>query len=253
MKSNRVLFSVFWRSFFIQALWNFERLQNIGFAYGMLPILRSLYPDPQKRREALLRHTNYFNTHPYMVNLIFGMVASLEQDVAEGKTPNPEQITIFKNNMAGPLAAIGDTFFWATWRPFSVLVAVSTALFLFRYGSFSSGLIVPLLFILIYNIVPLSFRYWSLRVSYHMHKKIVEIIASLEFQYVVDIVKLVSMLVLGIAFIFYFFNYGSSVFYMVVIAGVFLLSVLFGCFRFSSTLMFFGVIALSVLLAYLKG
>jgi hypothetical protein len=160
---------------------------------------------------------------------------------------------VLKNNTAGPLAAIGDTFFWATWRPFSVLVAVSTALYLLKFGGLAGGLVVPLLFILVYNIVPLSFRYWSLRVSYHMHKKIVEIIASLEFQYVIDIVKLVSMLVLAIAFLFYFFNYASNLFTMLVFGGVFVLSVTLGCFRLSSTLLFFGVMALSIILVYIKG
>ena len=253
MKNTRLVLSVFWRSFFIQALWNFERMQNIGFAFGILPILRSIYPDPAKRKEALLRHLNFFNTHPCMVNLIFGMIASLERGIAEGKPMKPQQLDIIKNNVAGPLAAIGDTFFWATWRPFSVLIAVSAALFLFKFGSSSSGFIVPLLFVIMYNIIPLPFRYWSLKVSHLMHEKIVEVIASLEFQYVVDIVKLMSMLILAAAFIFYFFTYARGFFYMLVFAGVFLLSVLFGCFRFSSTLLFFCVVALSVIIAFIKG
>jgi len=252
MKNTKTILSVFWRSFFIQALWNFERMQNIGFAFGMLPILKSIYPDPVRRRAALLRHMNFFNTHPYMASLIFGMVASLEQDIAEGKPLDPGQIDILKNNMAGPLAAIGDTFFWATWRPFSVLIAISAALLMLKFGGIS-GFLVPLVFIIIYNIVPLPFRYWSLKASYRMHEKIVEIIVSLEFQYVVDIVKLVSMLVLAGAFIFYFFTYAGNLSHMLVFAGVFLLSVVLGCFRISSTLLFFGVIALSVILVYIKG
>jgi mannose/fructose/N-acetylgalactosamine-specific phosphotransferase system component IID len=251
MKNTRVLLSVLWRSFFVQALWNFERLQNIGFVFGIFPIIKNLYPDPEKRKEALLRHINFFNTNPYMVNMIFGMVASMEKDIADGKNVDPGQLNILKNNMAGPLAAIGDTFFWATWRPFSVLVAVSAALFLLKYDNLFNGLIVPALFIFVYNVVALPFRYWSFKVSYHMHEKIVEIIASLEFQFVVDIVKLVSILALAISFIFYFFTYATTFLHMLLFAVVFILSVFFGCFRFSSTLMFFGVIILSIILAYL--
>jgi mannose/fructose/N-acetylgalactosamine-specific phosphotransferase system component IID len=177
----------------------------------------------------------------------------MEQDISEEKAMKPEQISILKNNIAGPLAAIGDTFFWATWRPFIVLIAISVSLFLLKFGNYSSGFIVPLIFILIYNIIPLPFRYWSLRTSYRMHEKIVEIIAGLEFQYVVRLVKSISTLVLAAAFIFYFFNYAIKLFNIIVFAGIFLLSIIFGCFRFSSTLLFFGVITLSIILVYLKG
>ena len=253
MKETKMLLSVLWRSFFIQSLWNFERMQNIGFVFCLLPLLRKIYPDPAKRREVLVRHMNFFNTHPYMSNIIFGMVASLEQDIADGKPMQAEQLSILKNNMAGPLAAIGDTFFWATWRPFSVLVSICAALFLIRFGNGAHGFIVPLLFVFVYNIVPLPFRYWSLKVSHRMHETIVEIIASLEFQYVVDVVKLVSILVLAVAFVFYVFTYAKTFYDTLVFAAVFILSVTLGCFRVSSTLLFFGVIALSIILVYIKG
>ncbi|MGA2090005.1 MAG: PTS system mannose/fructose/sorbose family transporter subunit IID, partial [Endomicrobiales bacterium] len=48
------LYSVFLRSFALQAVWNFERMQNVGFAYALMPVLNVLYPDPAKRSEALL-------------------------------------------------------------------------------------------------------------------------------------------------------------------------------------------------------
>ncbi|MHB9155515.1 MAG: PTS system mannose/fructose/sorbose family transporter subunit IID, partial [Endomicrobiales bacterium] len=135
MNKNRLFLSMLWRSFFIQAIWNFERLQNIGFVYGLLPFFRYLYPDPGERREVLLRHIGFFNTHPYMVSMIFGMVASLEEDLRDGKPVNRDQLVTLKNNIAGPLAAIGDTFFWATWRPFTVLLGVSLILFFHSYNN----------------------------------------------------------------------------------------------------------------------
>ena len=241
------------RSYFIQALWNFEKMQNIGFAYGILPFLRHLYPDPNERKTALLRHINFFNTNPYMVSMIFGMAASFEEDIKNDKSIQPEQVNILKNNMAGPLAAIGDTFFWATWRPFSVLIAIGAAFILFKTKIQVTELIIPAIFIFVYNVVPVPFRYWSLIVSYKLRNNIIELIASLEFQYIVDVVKMVSIVVFGLVFVFYFFSYAGTFFQMGIFLTIFLLSVLFGCFRFSATLMFFGVIALSVILAYLRG
>ena len=68
MKMNKK--NIFLRTFFLQALWNFERLQNVGFLYILYPVLKKLYPDKEKRKEALLRHIGFFNTNPYMVTII---------------------------------------------------------------------------------------------------------------------------------------------------------------------------------------
>ena len=38
---------IFLRTFFLQALWNFERLQNIGFLYILYPVFKSLYKDKE--------------------------------------------------------------------------------------------------------------------------------------------------------------------------------------------------------------
>ncbi len=52
------------RSFLLQSSWNFEKLQNLGFFYLILPGLRSIYGDeiPADVRQ---RPGAYFNTHPY--------------------------------------------------------------------------------------------------------------------------------------------------------------------------------------------
>ncbi len=54
------LLSVFWRSGFEQASWNYERMQNLGFAYVMVPAIKRLYPDKQDQIEAMQRHLAFF-------------------------------------------------------------------------------------------------------------------------------------------------------------------------------------------------
>ena len=39
------LLRVYFLSFLLQASWNFEKLQNLGFFYLVLPGLRSIYGD----------------------------------------------------------------------------------------------------------------------------------------------------------------------------------------------------------------
>ena len=63
---------VFWRCLFLQAAWNRRGMQNLGFAYAIDPALRALYPEPEKRREALRRHPCFFNCHPYTVAAMIG-------------------------------------------------------------------------------------------------------------------------------------------------------------------------------------
>jgi PTS system mannose-specific IID component len=59
-------------------------LQNIGFLYVLYPVFKQLYPDKEKRKAVLLRHIGFFNTNPYMANIIFAMVINAEKSIADG-------------------------------------------------------------------------------------------------------------------------------------------------------------------------
>ena len=65
--TKRDRFNVMWHSQFLQGSWNYERMQNGGYAYSMIPALRKLYPDKKDLSAALQRHLVFFNTHPYLV------------------------------------------------------------------------------------------------------------------------------------------------------------------------------------------
>ena len=72
--------SVMLRSQFLQGSWNYERMQNRGWAYALIPALKKLYPNKEDASEALKRHLEFFNTHPY---------------IAEWHFPNYDQTAIF--------------------------------------------------------------------------------------------------------------------------------------------------------------
>lgn len=253
MKRKRVFVSILIRSFFVQAIWNFERLQNVGFAFSLLPFFRMLYPDPAKRREVLLRHIGFFNTHPYMVSMIFGIVASLEEDIKEGKDVRPDDLVTLKNNIAGPLAAIGDTFFWATWRPFTVLLAVSLVLIFNRLSNFAGTWLAPVAFIFLYNIIHVPFRLWSLKVSYQLRTRIVEIIADLEFQYAVDMVRFVGVLVLLFTVVYYLWVFGPDLGAKAIMLVLFLAAFVAACFRVSTLAIFYGMTLAGILIGVMRG
>ena len=65
--------AVWWRQFLLQGCWNYEGMQNVGFAYAILPALRDFYAGrPEEALKAVKRHLEFFNTQPAMGALILG-------------------------------------------------------------------------------------------------------------------------------------------------------------------------------------
>lgn len=63
MMNNKVtkveLKKVFKRSFMYGSSWNYERMQNLGFLYTILPVLKKLYPDKDSASPAMKRHLEF--------------------------------------------------------------------------------------------------------------------------------------------------------------------------------------------------
>ena len=132
---------VFLRSLLIHSSFNFWRMQNLGFAYAMLPLIRRKGLNRKDVSGFLVRHLEGFNTHPYLSGPVIGSIARLEE-TTEGGQAGPICSEV-KNTLMGPYAAIGDTFFWGAWRPFSAILAVLLA----REGF----ILAPVFFLIVYN------------------------------------------------------------------------------------------------------
>jgi len=113
---------MFLRSFFIQAGWNYERFQNLGFAFSLEPALRRIYPDREKFKAALLRHLQLFNTQPYMASFVLGNIARIEEKAAASASPEGELRNMpgVKQALASSFASIGDRIFWGRLKPMTV-------------------------------------------------------------------------------------------------------------------------------------
>jgi PTS system mannose-specific IID component len=114
------------RSFLHQASWNFERMQNLGFCYQLLPGLRRLYGGTPPA-EVLLRYTGYFNTHPFLAPWVAGTTLRLEERQRAGEKL-PVDAAAFQNMVMAPYAAIGDALFWGALRPLAAVVGLFLAL-----------------------------------------------------------------------------------------------------------------------------
>ena len=160
--TQEVFKKTFWRSFPLQACFCYERMQNVGFAYQMVPALKKLYPDKAEASEALKRHLAIFNTTPAIVTFITGAAIAMEEKFKKAKDAgedcDEESINAVKTALMGPLAGIGDSFFWGTFRIIGAGIGASLA----AQGSILGAI----LFLLIYNIPHLLVRYNGLRIGY---------------------------------------------------------------------------------------
>lgn len=153
------LTKVFWRSFPLQACFNYERMQNVGFCYSLLPIFKKLYPKKEDMSTALKRHLEFFNTTPQTVTFITGACIALEEQNAKADGNfDMSSIAALKAALMGPIAGIGDSFFWGTFR----IIAAGIGCSLATHGS----ILGPILFLLIFNIPHYMARYYGLKIGY---------------------------------------------------------------------------------------
>lgn len=184
----------FWRSFPLQACFCYERMQNVGFAYQMTPALKKLYPDKAEASEALKRHLAIFNTTPAIVTFITGAAIAMEEKFKKAKDAgeecDKESINAVKTALMGPLAGIGDSFFWGTFRIIGAGIGASLA----AQGSILGAI----LFLVIYNVPHLLVRYHGLRIGYKSGVTFLEglssggVIATLT-----EVAKILGLVVVG--------------------------------------------------------
>ena len=179
------------RSQFLQGSWNYERMQNGGWAFALIPALKKLYPNKEDASAALKRHLEFFNTHPYIASPILGVTLALEEEKANGADINDAAIQGVKVGMMGPLAGIGDPVFWFTVRPILGAVAASLAV--------ASGSIVgPLLFFILWNVIRIAFLWYTQEFGYQKGTEITQDLSGGMLQKITKGASILGMFVMGI-------------------------------------------------------
>jgi PTS system mannose-specific IID component len=184
------LLRVFWRCLFLQAAWNRRGMQNLGFAFAIEPALEALYPDEPRREEALGRHLRFFNCHPYMAAAILGGAIHHEEKVAAGLEPSGAPLD-YKSTLQGPLAAIGDGFFWTALRPFFGAVAA--------LGALLHGWWAVVAALLVYNAIHLALRVALFRAGLQRGDEIIGVIAHLSLPTLANRLRAAGAILCGAA------------------------------------------------------
>ncbi|MEY8446573.1 PTS system mannose/fructose/sorbose family transporter subunit IID [Enterococcus ratti] len=186
-KKDRI--SVWWRSTFLQGSWNYERMQNGGWAYSMIPAIKKLYKTKEERAAALERHLEFFNTHPYVASPIMGVTLALEEERANGAPVDDVTIQGVKVGMMGPLAGIGDPVFWFTVRPILGALAASLAI--------GGNILGPIIYFLGWNIIRMAFMWYTQEFGYKAGSKITEDLSGGLLQDITKGASILGMFILG--------------------------------------------------------
>lgn len=158
--------SVAWRHQFLQGSWNYERMQNGGWCYSMIPAIKKLYTNKEDQVAALKRHMEFYNTHPYVSAPVIGVTLALEEERANGAEVNDQAIQGVKVGMMGPLAGVGDPVFWFTLRPILGALGASLAL--------GGNIVGPLIFFFAWNIIRMAFLWYTQEFGYKVGSSIAQ-------------------------------------------------------------------------------
>ncbi|MEK4946487.1 PTS system mannose/fructose/sorbose family transporter subunit IID [Carnobacterium sp. FSL W8-0810] len=187
--SKKDRLAVAWRSTFIQGSWNYERMQNGGWAYSMIPAIKKLYTTKEDRAAALKRHLEFFNTHPYIASPILGVTLALEEERANGAPVDDVAIQGVKVGMMGPLAGVGDPVFWFTVRPMLGALGASLAM--------GGSILGPIIFFVAWNLIRWGFMWYTQEFGYKAGSKITEDLSGGLLQDITKGASILGMFVLA--------------------------------------------------------
>ncbi|WP_382385375.1 PTS system mannose/fructose/sorbose family transporter subunit IID [Ligilactobacillus acidipiscis] len=182
-------FKVAWRTQFLQGSWNYERMQNGGWCYSMIPALNKLYQKKEDRVAAYQRHLEFFNTHPYVTSPIIGVTLSLEEERANGAPIDDAAIQGVKVGMMGPLAGVGDPVFWFTVRPMIGALGASLAL--------GGSIMGPILFFVAWNIIRFATIWYTQEFGYKAGNAITDDLSGGLLQMITRGASMMGMFVIG--------------------------------------------------------
>lgn len=158
--SAKTLKKVFNRHYQLLGCFNYERQMSTGYAWTMMPALRELYQDDQEQMKlAVKRHLEFFNCATTPSPFIIGISCAMEeQNAGAADEYDASSIAAVKAALMGPLAGIGDSFFWGTFRVIGAGIGAPLAV--------AGNVLGPILYFLI-NVIPSEIvRRYGFKIGY---------------------------------------------------------------------------------------
>lgn len=163
---KKTLNKMVWRSLNLQGSFNYERMQANGWLYGILPGLLAIHGEDSEDLKISMGHNlEFFNTHPFLVTFVMGIILCLEQQKADINTIRAVRVAAM-----GPLGGIGDAIFWFTLVPIAAGIGSNMAI----QGSIAG----PIVFLALFNIVQFAVRFFLMHWSYKLGTSAIEALTA---------------------------------------------------------------------------
>lgn len=167
-----------------------EKLQGPAYCWSYIPLGHKYYKDdPEARRRLMVRQAAYFNTEPQIGQLINGITASLEENIALGGGVSEEMPNNVKATLMGPLAGIGDSIMQGIIVPILLSVAMSL--------STDGSPLGPIFYIIAYGIVGVTISYVCFRTGYKMGVNAIDLIVGESARRIMDAFNTLGIMVVG--------------------------------------------------------
>jgi PTS system mannose-specific IID component len=156
-EDRRMLHGIFLHSFNIFAMYcGGAKAGASGFLWSLAPAFERFYPDKERRRDAMVRHTSWYNITSNVGTFCMGLVAAMEKENSEKPDFDTQSIDAVKASLMGPMSGIGDAIFWGVLRVIAAAVGMALC-------ADTGSIIGPIVFLIIYNVPSILCR-WSLTV-----------------------------------------------------------------------------------------
>ena len=107
----------------------------------------------------------FFNTHPFLVTFVMGIILSLEQNKTDIPTIRAVRVAAM-----GPLGGIGDALFWFTLVPITAGITSNMAI--------DGNIAGPFIFLLVFNIAQFAIRWYLMHWSYKLGTNAISVLTE---------------------------------------------------------------------------
>ena len=102
--------------------------QGLSHMLSLSGALRKLYPNDDDYCAALKRNMQFYNTEGTIGAVVNGMTLSMEEERATGANVPDEVMYSIRTALMGPMAGIGDSLIWGTFKTITLSLATTFAL-----------------------------------------------------------------------------------------------------------------------------
>ncbi|MEG0077949.1 PTS system mannose/fructose/sorbose family transporter subunit IID [Anaerorhabdus sp.] len=171
-----------------QICWNYETMQSGGVVLALGPALRKIYTNDEEYKKAIDSHYTFFNTQPFMGNIVLGAALAMEEQSGNNDFESTRSaVTSIKTGLMGPLAGVGDAIFFVI--PFTIFNAI--AAYMGQEGS-PLGIAIGVLF----GFVLLFLRKYMFTMGYKEGSKFVTTLSN-QLKSLTNSANILGMMVIG--------------------------------------------------------